>query len=378
MNVFIAGDCCPVNRILDEIHKGKDDNIWGFIKSEISSCDYSVVNLECPIVGSKKPEYLLSTRPSLYSDETAIVSLKNLGINCVTLANNHFKDCKEEGIASTLSILNKYHFDIVGGGMCLKDAQKIHYKILQKKTIAFINFCEHEFSIATDRGAGSAPLDLIDNYNQIKEAKENSDFVIVIIHGGSEHYQLPSPRMKKTYHWFVDLGADVIVNHHQHCISGVETYKGKPIFYGLGNFCFDYPGLKQPLWKYGMAINLQLLESGISYKLIPFSQCGDTPTIKELSPDEFVDFEHQIRELSNIILNENELSKKFEDYLVSRYMEMELPLTPYSNRYFLSAYIRKFLPSFLTKKRVMPLLNHVECESHRDIFVKYLQNYLFT
>ena len=378
MNIFIAGDCCPVNRVLEKIHSGKDDEIWGeIIKSEITKSDYSIVNLECPIIDTDTPGYLLPTRPSLYSDESSIVALRKLGIDCVTLANNHFLDCKEQGVASTLTILRKYNFDFVGGGMSLKEAQRTLYKVIEGKTIAFINFCEHEFSIATDCCAGSAPLDMVDNYHQIKDAKEKSDFVVVIIHGGSEHYQLPSPRMKKTYHWFVDLGADVIVNHHQHCISGVETYNGKPIFYGIGNFCFDYPGLQKPLWKYGMAITLQLIENSISYKLIPFSQCAEHPGIKELSPDELADFELQIRDLSNIILNDKELSNNFENYMVSRYSEMELPLTPYSNRYLLSAYLRNLLPSFLTKKRIMPLLNHVECESHRDIFVKYLQNYLF-
>ena len=186
MNIFIAGDCCPVNRVLEKIHSGKDDEIWGeIIKSEITKSDYSIVNLECPIIDTDTPGYLLPTRPSLYSDESSIVALRKLGIDCVTLANNHFLDCKEQGVASTLTILRKYNFDFVGGGMSLKEAQRTLYKVIEGKTIAFINFCEHEFSIATDCCAGSAPLDMVDNYHQIKDAKEKSDFVVVIIHGGS-------------------------------------------------------------------------------------------------------------------------------------------------------------------------------------------------
>jgi poly-gamma-glutamate synthesis protein (capsule biosynthesis protein) len=46
--------------------------------------------------------------------------------------------------------------------------------------------------------------------------------------------------MVETYRFFIEAGADAVVNHHQHCICGYEVYKGKPIFYGLGNFCFDW------------------------------------------------------------------------------------------------------------------------------------------
>ena len=51
----------------------------------------------------------------------------------------------------------------------------------------------------------------------VEEAKKKADFVLVIVHGGSEHFQLPTPRMQATYRFFVDAGADAVVNHHQHC-----------------------------------------------------------------------------------------------------------------------------------------------------------------
>ena len=85
------------------------------------------------------------------------------------------------------------------------------------------------------------PLLPIQQFYKIQEAKENADYVLVIVHGGIEHYQLPTSRMIETYRFFIDAGADAVVNHHQHCYSGYERYKSKPIIYGLGNLLFDNP-----------------------------------------------------------------------------------------------------------------------------------------
>ena len=68
--------------------------------------------------------------------------------------------------------------------------------------------------------------------------------MFLILHGGIEHYQLPSPRMKKWYRHIIDLGASAIVNHHQHCFSGYELYNGKPIFMDWAIFVLIQKSLK--------------------------------------------------------------------------------------------------------------------------------------
>ena len=126
--------------------------------------------------------------------------------------------------------------------------------------------------IATDTSAGSNPLNIVQQYYAIREAKNNATNVIVIVHGGVEHYWLPSPRMKETYRFFIDAGADAVINHHQHCYSGYEVFKKKPIFYGLGNFCFDgNKGNKR--WTTGYLVNLNLSENTVDFELIPYRQC---------------------------------------------------------------------------------------------------------
>ena len=71
-------------------------------------------------------------------------------------------------------------------------------------------------------------------------------------------------RMKELYHYFVDAGADVVINHHQHCYSGYEEYKGSPIFYGLGNFLFDNSDFRPQPWNEGYLVELDFSKDKLS------------------------------------------------------------------------------------------------------------------
>lgn len=248
--------------------------------------------------------------------------------------------------------------------------KKYYIKRINDKKIAFVNFCENEWSIATQTTGGSAPLNPIKNYYQIQEAKKKSDYVIVIIHGGREHYQLPTPRMKETYRFFIDAGADVIVNHHQHCYSGYEIYNSKPIFYGLGNFCFDANGTCKSYWQEGYIIKLNLGDY-ISFDLLPYEQCGELAKITFIRDATI--FYNKIQELNNIILDEKLLYICFmkrcklerKSYLC--YIEPIL-----LNKYLSFLYRKSIIPSLWTIYKKNVLLNVIRCESHRDILIKIL------
>ena len=122
-------------------------------------------------------------------------------------------------------------------------------------TIAIINFCENEWSIAEEDSAGANPMDFIDNANQIREAKAVHDKVIV--HGGHEYYNLPSPRMQKQFRFYADQGADIVIGHHTHCISGNEVYNGVPIYYSLGNFLFTKNNTNED-WYTGLLLQVDI------------------------------------------------------------------------------------------------------------------------
>lgn len=377
MKLLIAGDFCPRDRVANKFKEGHFSEVLSEVHDIVNQHNYTIVNEECPIV-DEIPNPITKFCSNLSFSKEGLEALKYVGFDCLTLANNHFKDYGEEGVRQTLIAAHSLNFDVVGGGMSLSEAQKVLYKIVDGVNLAIVNICEHEFSIATETSAGSAPLDLSSNYYQIKEASENADFVIVIIHGGHEHFQLPSPRMKRLYRLFVDWGADVVVNHHQHCFSGYETYKEKYIFYGLGNFCFDSPDSRGALWNEGILLSLNINEDrSCSFEIIPYSQCDDKPVVKILKGSEKEKVLQQIESLNTVILDENKLQISFNDYCKKRYEEVVLSISPYSGRILKGLCRRGIVPSFNTIKRIVKLRNFVQCESHRDVLNHYLDNSYF-
>lgn len=375
MKIIIAGDFSPRKRVAELINQQLYGKVLDGVKPIIEDADYSVVNLETAIVGEEQLVPTVKWSPNLSSTPFAVDAIKYAGFKCATLANNHFGDYGVKSVELALSTLDKQNIDHVGGGLNLVEAQKILYKSICGRKVAFINCCEHEMTIASAYKAGCAPLNMVDNYRQIKEAKANADYVIVIIHGGHEHYQLPSPRMKKTYRWFVDLGADVVVNHHQHCYSGYEVYQGKPIFYGLGNFCFDQNDKSYKPWNEGLLVKLDLQEQ-ISFEIIPYKQCADEPNVTLLVGEARDAVMSNIERLNAIIADDQLLANNHKQYCKKRQTDMRMCMSPYTNRILFSLAVRNLLPSFVTKRRALRAIDYIECESHRDVFIDYLYDQL--
>ena len=369
MKVLIAGDFCPQNRVAALFDEGEFGSVLQNIRDVVSTADYSIVNFECPVV-TREAKPIIKIGPNLKCSESGIKAIKWAGFNCVTLANNHFYDFGEEGVKCTLETCTKLGIDTVGGGNNLAEASKILYKQINSKIIAIVNCCEHEFSIATDKTGGSNPLNPIQQYYAIKEAKTKADYVFVIVHGGHEHWQLPSLRMVETYRFFIDVGADAVVNHHQHCISGYEVYKGKPIFYGLGNFCFDDSQYHNGIWTEGYAVIINFEFEEPTFQLFPYQQCTEEPSVKLLPQDAFCE---KLKELNSIIVNDHFLKTKVDKYYASCAMQYSDIFEPIRNRFYLGAKRRGWLPSFISKKRKIAAADYIICEAHRDKMTYWLE-----
>ncbi len=292
----------------------------------------------------------------------------------VTLANNHIYDYGDVGIRDTLEVCKKYGITTIGAGHNLEQAKKIVSHEIEGKCFAFINCCEHEFSIADDTNGGANPLNIVSIYRQIQEAKKISDYIIMIVHGGHEHFQLPSPRMKETYRFFIDVGADVIINHHQHCYSGYEVYKGKPIFYGIGNFSFDKEKRRNSPWNEGYFVEINFTNDKISFQLYPFIQGNENPGIVLMNKEEKEKFINNIQQLNTVINDDNRLNNAVKNYYRKEGENLVLSFEPYSNRYTKFLRRRNLLPSFINEKKILLLRNIIECESHRDKIVGYFKN----
>jgi poly-gamma-glutamate synthesis protein (capsule biosynthesis protein) len=367
MKIIVAGDYCPQGRVAPLIDSGDFNSVLGGVRALVSEADYSVVNFECPVCkGGELP--LEKQGPNLCCSGKGVESIKWAGFDCVTLANNHFYDYGDAGVKNTIEKCAEVGLDTVGGGMNLKEASEILYKRIEDKTLAVINCCEHEFSIASETHGGSNPLNPIQQYYAIRQAKENADYVLVIVHGGHEHWQLPSPRMKETYRFFIDAGADVVVNHHQHCFSGFENYNGKPIFYGLGNFCFDRKGNWGQKWHEGLLLMLTF-EEEVGYEIFPYQQCLEKPSVEFL---ERGSYDVQLVEINKILQDDKRLAQETEKYYASVKDKMCEVFEPINARYYLAGKRRGVLPSLVSKKRKLMAENLICCEAHRDKMIYFL------
>lgn len=361
--MLIAGDFCPQDRVATLIEQGDYSSVFGDISEYTKQADYSIVNLEAPVVETNV-QPIEKCGPNLKCSAKAVKALKYAGFDMVTLANNHFYDYGNEGCKQTLEACENEGIAVVGGGINITDASRIAYKEIKGVKVAFINCCEHEFSIATEISAGSDPLNPIQQYYAIQEAKQHADKVIVIVHGGHEHYQLPSPRMKDTYRFFVDAGADAVINHHQHCFSGYEVYKDKPIIYGLGNFSFDWPQFRDDIWNDGYMVMLNIDKENVWIESIPYIQGNEQAGVKVL--DERKEFDSKIEALNAIIEDDIKLKKEHEKWMKKTSSGYRLTLEPYQGKFLSSLYHRNLLPSFLTKRRCLRILGYIDCESHLD------------
>mgnify|MGYP004464634841 CR=1 FL=1 len=373
MKIIIAGDFAPRARLARQVREECFSEIFPqSLIERIKSADYSIVNLECPIADdTDKP--IFKTGPNLKCSEHSTTAIKYAGFKGVTLANNHILDYGFKGIKKTLDECKKVGLDTVGAGLDLNDASRILYVEHGKNKMAIINCCEHEFSIATDTSAGANPLNVIQQYYKIKEARSNADNVLVITHGGHEHFNLPSPRMQETYRFFVDAGADAVINHHQHCYSGFELYEGKPIFYGLGNFAFDICPLKtKDKWNYGYMVELDL-NSIKKFKIIPYIQYSKESNIQLLDEDAF---KEDLLKINSIISNTQKLEVEIKKYYEASCYSVKSILEPIQNRWIHGAQNRNLLPSLVSKKWLVQVTNYINCESHKDKLQYFLSKKL--
>ena len=366
MKILIAGDFAPMARLAKMMEEKRFPEVFPKgLRDVIKSADYSFVNFESPVVEEGyKP--IPKCGPNLKCPAEAAEAVRYAGFTGVTLANNHILDYGADGLRRTVECCRNQGLDVVGIGENIADAGNILYLNKNGDTLAVINCCEHEFSIATDAEPGANPLNPVRQFYQIQKAKVHADHVLVIVHGGHEHFQLPSPRMVETYRFFIDAGADAVVNHHQHCYSGYEVYNEKPIFYGLGNFCFDEESLRNCSWNQGYMVALNFSDEAASFALYPYSQCNETASVDLLHGEDRKEFEKELGGLNHIISDEALLNERLRTYY-GKCSKGELSiLEPYGSRVSRKLYTIGLLPSFIKGRKLASVLNHIGCESHRD------------
>ena len=165
----------------------------------------------------------------------------------------------------TFTSLNKAGILYAGAGMTEKDAFKPVY--FEKNEIKFALLAYNDSSVvspyycAEGETSGTACMDIEKLKNGIKEAKKNADLVIVSMHAGTEYTEEANDQQVEFAHTAIDAGAGLVIGTHPHAVENAEIYKGKYIFYSLGNFVFDQMWSRQT--QEGLMIKMVLDKNGL-------------------------------------------------------------------------------------------------------------------
>lgn len=209
----------------------------------MESADLMMLNNE--FTYSTRGEPLPNKAYTFRAKPSRVQLLHEIGVDLVSLANNHTYDYGEDALVDTLTTLEEAHIPFVGAGHNLEEAMKPVYYIMNGRKIAIVSATQIERSTLYTKQATETSPGVLRTKDPtlflevIKKAKANSDYVIAYVHWGTENVDYIDPTQRPLAQQFIDAGADVVIGGHTHCLQGFEFYKGKPILYSLGNFWFN-------------------------------------------------------------------------------------------------------------------------------------------
>jgi hypothetical protein len=221
--------------------------------------DLNIGNLECPLTLYEDKDDSLPV--TMNADSKALRILDKFDI--FSLANNHIRDFKDQGITDTLDELKKTGFKYFGVGKIQKEALAPYIFEKEDFKLALIGATRYANTNGSTIGTGNDNSSHITR--QIKQQKREGCFVAVFPHWGYEYVRIPSPRERKLARKWIDAGADIVIGSHPHIYQTIETYKGKTIVYSLGNFIFHssvFDGLSyvqnDPRLNEGIAVSINI------------------------------------------------------------------------------------------------------------------------
>ncbi|HNV97210.1 MAG TPA: CapA family protein [bacterium] len=240
-SMIAVGDIMLSRGVASKIKK-YDNFDYPFLKLKeiLKSVDFNFANLESPIIAGQA----INTGQMIFRADPGIEkNLKENNFSIFSLANNHMPNFGAHGIENTIKLLNEQNIKYCGAGENENTAYAPAYLEVNGIKFAFLCFNDSDVvPISYMAGAssyGTAFMDIKKLQESIKIARENSDFVIISMHSGTEYVNDPNKRQIEFAHNAIDFGADLIIGHHPHVVQTIEKYKDKYIFYSLGNFIFD-------------------------------------------------------------------------------------------------------------------------------------------
>ena len=365
MRVIIGADLVPTKTNIEYFAESNLDVLFGEkLLDIIQSADFRVFNLEVPLTDTVSP--IKKCGPNLVAPVKTVNTYKSLNIDLLTLANNHILDQGVQGGLSTINALKENDINYIGAGENLSEATKPYIIEDNDKKIGFYACAEHEFSIANENSWGANPFDPLESLDHISDLKEKCDYVIVLYHGGKEHYRYPSPDLQKVCRKICEKGADLVVCQHSHCIGCEEKYGNSTIVYGQGNFLFDMS--ESEFWQTSLLLTVDTDTGEVDYIPLQKDGCGVCLSTDENILKEFKERSHKIKDKDFILNNYREFAMTMKENYIQTVCGVGI----------IFRIINKLSGHRLKKRvslnRLMAIENYLMCESHNELFKEGLKN----
>lgn len=370
-NILIFGDICPEGNHRELFDKGNIREFFGKVGREVEKAEFVIGNLEAPIINTKNP--IKKCGPVLSMTENDLIELKNIGFHAVNLANNHIFDHGKTGLFNTIENLKRNKILYLGAG---KEKEEIHEPLIieiANTRVAILSFAEQEFNVSVDANMGANIFDPYTSILEINRAKSQVDYIVVLYHGGIEYYEYPSPELQKKCRVMCEMGADIVICQHSHCIGTLEEYKDKKILYGQGNAIFGYRENNES-WNTGLLINLEVQNKIVELIPIRATQNGLAILKGEEKASVLNGIKQRAKQVNDIVF----LEKKWREFAENKsalYMSMVLGKSRVFNK--LNRILHNsLLKVFLTDEKIRTCKNLIRCPAHREVLITILNNWI--
>jgi len=280
VTIVLTGDILldrGVRRVIE--HHGADHLFSAGVDSVFRSAQVVVGNLECPATRIEAPvfkQFIFRAEPEW------LQVLRRHGITHLNLANNHAIDQGREGLMDTRRNIVEAGMVPLGAGANMNEAsQPVLLASAPRKVwlVPSLRLALENYAYLPDKPCVSQePMDsLLERVHRLKR-EDSTAVVIVSLHWGGEHTLQPIPRQRMEAHQLIMAGADILVCHHTHTLQTIEDFRGRKIYYSIGNFIFDQ---SKPLNSRACMVRLKISRDGFTVETVPVEIRGCVPSLSK-------------------------------------------------------------------------------------------------
>lgn len=244
--------------------------LFGYCRDALRTADIVFGQMETQLSDRGTPMFTPRTPTKRAPRNISALTEEGAGFDVMSFATNAAMDFGPEAFFDTIDLIERNHIAVVGAGKNIEEARRPVVLERNGTKVGFLAYLSIVFPglIADDDVPGCAPLRATNSYQQvdyqpgtpplilsklipedraameedIKKLRPKVDVLVVSMHCGV-HFTpaIIAQYQKEAAYAAIDTGADLVLQHHTHILKGIEVYKGKTIFYGLGNFAAEDP-----------------------------------------------------------------------------------------------------------------------------------------